>query len=88
MGCVGRVACREEDFGAEQWSGRLLALPASETVEWAAPPGRISCGFGAQVALYHVVQGVASPRARCLGAGSSKPSLLGWSGVQPVILGF
>lgn len=26
MGRVGRVAFREDDFGAEQWSGRLLAL--------------------------------------------------------------
>ena len=57
-----------------------------------APRAESAAAFGAQVAFYHVVQGVAliphSPRARCLGAGSLKPSLLGWRGVQPVILGF
>lgn len=76
MGWAGWPAGRKTlglNSGAED-----SAQAASETVR-AHPPGRISCGFGAQVALYHVVQGVASPRARCLGAGSSKPSL--WAGV-------
>ena len=81
MGRVGRVACREADFGAEQWSRRLLALRASETVERAAPPRAESAvTFGAQVALYHVVQGVAFSQGQVPGCWifETFPSGLEW----------
>lgn len=45
MGHVGRVACREADFGAEQWSGRLLALEPQRLWSGWRPLGRVSCGF-------------------------------------------
>lgn len=79
MRCVGRVACREEDFGAEQWAGRLLALPAPpETVEWAAPRAESAVALGLRLPL-PCSSGVASPRGQVPGCWVL--SLPFWAGV-------